>query len=489
MQNLLSARTPIMRYGVWLLFGGILFLYLNLFRHALIDDAFITLRYVKTLLTSGTWGFFPGTIANSATSPLNVLLLAGVSLFLGPTVHAAVALYFIVLLFTSMLLVRLSSRLTGSELHGWLAGLALVFNPLLISTMGLESVLFGAFFVLAIYCFHMQRWTLLAIALGLQTLCRPEGALFFLVFLPFIPEHRTKFRLVMIYALSIAPWYLFSWIFLGSFVPDTFFIKTEQERWYQWDFFNGIPSLYYYVYSLGTILSFVFLPLAGLLFHQRIKKNPVLVIIWLAGLIHFVGYSALRVPPFHWYYAPQVVTIVLFGSLALGVLYQGSSAAWQKGLWGTVTALYFFIPFAGMTVLLARDGFVVREMPIHSNWGTHEQYRQVGLWLNEHHGTDTIRLVAGEIGTLAYYCDCRLLDRFSDRRWLRDHIDERVSRPGIISTLWRLNFAFYSPPDFPTDNYVLRAYFAEPDRNVEIIKEWRTSTTWIEEGFLLLSRE
>src|SRR5687767_8104410 len=105
MQNLLSARTPIMRYGCWLLFGGILFLYLNLFRHALIDDAFITLRYVKTLLTSGTWGFFPGTIANSATSPLNVLLLAGVSLFLGPTVHAAVALYFIVLLFTSMLLV------------------------------------------------------------------------------------------------------------------------------------------------------------------------------------------------------------------------------------------------------------------------------------------------------------------------------------------------------------------------------------------------
>ena len=479
----------ILRYGIWLLFGGILFLYLNLFQNALIDDAFITLRYVKTLLSSGTWGFFPGTVANSATSPLNVLLLAGLSLVLGPTVHAAVGLYFIVLLGAAILLVQLSLKLTGSQLHGWLAVFALAFNPLLISTMGLESVLFGTFFVLAIYCFHMQRWTLLAVALGLQTLCRPEGVLFFLVFLPFIPDHRTKFRVAMIYGLSITPWYLFSWIFLGSFVPDTFFIKTEQERWYQWDFFNGIPSLYYYVYRLGTVLSFVFLPLAGLLFHQRIKKNPVLVIIWLAGLIHFVGYSTLRVPPFHWYYTPQVVTIILFGSLALGVLYQSSRAAWQRRIWGALTALYFFIPLAGMTLLLARDGFIVREMPIHSNWGRHKQYQEIGLWLNEQHGTDTIRLVAGEIGTLAYYCDCRLLDRFSDRRWLQQQIDERISHPRIVATLWRINFAFYSPPKIPPDDYVLRAYFAEPDRDGEIIREWRTSTTWIEDGFLLLSRE
>ena len=466
-----------------------MFLYLNLFRNALIDDAFITLRYVKTLLSSGTWGFFPGIVANSATSPLNILLLTGVSLFLGPTVHAAVGLYFIALLCTAILLIQLSSRLTGSQWHGWLAVLALVFNPLLISTMGLESVLFGTFFVLAAYCFHARRWTLLGLALGLLTLCRPEGILFLLVFLPFAPDHRTRFRVAMTYGLCIAPWYIFSWIFLGSFVPDTFFIKTEQERWYQWDFFNGIPSLYFYAYSVGTILSFLFLPLAGLLFHKRVKETSILVIIWLAGLIHFVSYSALRVPPFHWYYAPQVVATILFGSLALGVLYRSSREVWQRRIWGALTAFYFFMPLAGMTVLLARDSFMVREMPIHSNWGTQAQYREIGLWLNERHGTDTIRLVAGEIGTLAYYCDCRLLDRFSDRRWLQEQIDERISHPGIVSTLWRINFAFYSPPEFSADDYVLRAYFAEPGRNAGILKEWRTSTRWIKDGYLLLSRE
>lgn len=489
MRNLFPVRQPILRYGVWLIFGGCLFLYLNLFRNALIDDAFITLRYVKTLLTSGTWGFFPGTVANSATSPLNILLLAGVSLFLGLTVHAAVVLYWITLLSTTILLVRLSLRLTGSHLHGWLAALALAFNPLLISTMGLESILFGAFFVLALYCFHTQRWIPLGIALGLLTLCRPEGILFFLVFLPFVPDPRNRFRAAMTYGLCIAPWYLFSWVFLGSFVPDTLFIKTGQERWYQWDFFNGIPSLYYSVYTAGTILSFVFLPLAGLLLHRRIKAHTVLVIIWLAGWVHFAGYSLLSVPPFHWYYAPQVVTLVLFGSLALGVLYHTSRVAWQRRIWGALTAFYLFIPLAGMSILLARDHFIVQEMPIHSNWGTHQQYREIGLWLNEQHGTDTIRLVAGEIGTLAYYCDCRLLDRFSDRRWLRDEIDERIFHSGIVAALWRINFAFYSPPELPPDDYILRAYFAEPGGDIEFIRQWRTSTSWIEDGYLLLSRK
>src|SRR5262245_66323254 len=55
-------------------------LYLSLFRDSLIDDAFITLSYARSLVTSGTWGFYPGHVSNTATSPLNVMLLALASL-------------------------------------------------------------------------------------------------------------------------------------------------------------------------------------------------------------------------------------------------------------------------------------------------------------------------------------------------------------------------------------------------------------------------
>jgi len=428
---------------------------------------------VKTLLTSGTWGFFPGVVANSATSPLNVILLTLISLIVGPTQTASLWLYLLCLLCIAVVLVRLARQVTGSEVYGWLAVGALIFNPLLISTAGLEGIVWTAFFVLAIYFYQIQRWIWLAVALGMLTLTRPEGILFFLVFFLFTPDKKTKIKLAAIYLLCITPWYLFSWIHLGSFLPDTFFIKTEQATWYQWDFFNGMTSLYYVVYPLETVLSFVFLPLAILLFHRKLRQVTVLVIVGLAGLIHFAGYSFLRVPPFHWYYVPQVITLILLGSLGLGVAFRNSSNLWQRRALGLVTALYFLIPALGMISILGREHFVVHEMPIHSNWGTLEQYKEIGLWLKENHREDTMLLIGGEIGTLTYYCDCHLLDRFSDRRWLRDYISKHNSQAGMRSAFTTLNFAFYSYPNFPAENFKLRAYSAQPNINIERIRSGR----------------
>jgi hypothetical protein len=67
-------------------------LYLLLFRDALIDDAFITLSYVRSLMTSATWGFYPGHVSNTATSPLNVTLLTLVSLVVRDPVAAVFVL-------------------------------------------------------------------------------------------------------------------------------------------------------------------------------------------------------------------------------------------------------------------------------------------------------------------------------------------------------------------------------------------------------------
>jgi hypothetical protein len=238
-----------------------------------------------------------------------------------------------------------------------------------------------------------------------------------------------------------------------------------------------------------VILSFVFLPLALLLLSKKIREAIILVVIGLAGCIHFIGYSTIGVPPFHWYYAPEVITIILFGSLGLGILYRNSSKPRRKRVLMFLTATCFIVPALGMLSILWKDSFIVQEMPIHSNWATHEQYKEIGLWLKENHKSDTMRLVAGEIGALAYYCDCRLLDIFSDRSWLKDFIAERTSSTGIVPTLLRVNFAFYTEPHFPSETYVMRAFSGEPNVDVGIIREWQTSTNWIPHGFLLLSPE
>jgi hypothetical protein len=179
--------------------------------------------------------------------------------------------------------------------------------------------------------------------------------------------------------------------------------------------------------------------------------------------------------------------MIVLGSLGLGVVDRNSQVQWQRRAWGAIILLSFLLPALGMVSILARERFVVREMPIHSNWGTRDQYEAIGLWLKEHYGRSTLRLVGGEIGSLAYYCDCRLLDRFSDRGWLPARIAEHVSRPGLAALLWRVNFAFFSAPQSPPDDYVLRAFFAEPNMDLDIIQEWETSTRWIPRGFLVLS--
>src|SRR5918993_355549 len=69
-----------------------IWLYFQVFREVLIDDTFITLQYARTLRDHGIWGFHPWEVTNTATSPLNVLLTAAISLSVRDLVQATLAL-------------------------------------------------------------------------------------------------------------------------------------------------------------------------------------------------------------------------------------------------------------------------------------------------------------------------------------------------------------------------------------------------------------
>lgn len=462
-----------------------LYFYLNLFNNALIDDAFITLNYVKTILNSHTWGIFPNHIANTATSPLNVLLLSLIGLFIGVTAQVPIWLTLIALSIIAFTLTRISLRLFNTERFGLLIFLALTFNPLLISTMGLEGLLFTTLFIISIYCYLARQWILLAVTLGLLTITRTEGVLFFGVFLLFIPSKQLKWQSIAIYCLTIAPWHLFSWIYLGSFIPDTLFIKKAQVSWSGWNFFNG-AVFYYQHYPLEVLLSLIFLPGLLLLFNKRIRKMPILLIIALCGLVHFVGYSLLQVPPYHWYYVPQIAALIVFGGLGLGVVHQCCrTESWQKkAVQGTVV-LYALIPALGMASVLSKQQFVVKEMPIHSNWATHEQYKAVGLWLKDQPIEQSI-LLNGEVGTLAFYCDCYLLDMFGDRRSFKENVTNKLADKSIKSWLYHFNFLFLADtPAFPPYAYRLTGNTSRETTNNHL-SQWKTTSKWIPEGSLVL---
>ncbi len=466
------------------LLGILLYIYLSFFGDAYIDDTFITLNYVRTLLESGTWGFYPNYIANSATSPLNVILLTIVSFFTDTVISSVKWLTLIEFIILFILLNKISAKLLNTYIFGYLAFVAFLFNPLLISTIGLESILFATLFVASIYFYLEKKWYLLALMLSMLTITRPDGGLFFIVFLLFIPTIKLRLKFILVYVLSIAPWYIFSWIYLGSILPDTFFIKTSQKSWGSWDFSNGL-IMFFRHFPLEVTLSFLFLPALLLLCNKKVWKiGNILLLICIAGLVHYIGYSLLKVPPYHWYYAPEVTVVILLGALTLSVSYLQATHLWTKKLFAILIAIYLISPVIGVFYLLKKDNYHIKEMPIHTNWASHEQYKNIALWLKDHHSGKAMKL-GGEIGTLAFYSNCLLFDKFSDRRWIEKYITKVTKGNDLKSIVYKINFKYFQSPTYPYKLYLLKGYHNHQNKRVnspKLLKMWKTDSKWAGRG-------
>ena len=111
---------------------------------SLIDDTYITLAYARNLAFDLHWGLIEGLTSNTATSPLNVILLAAGTAVLRDPVLALAALF---VLCNVVTFVALRRACRDAGLPAWTAPLAvglLLVNPLLLSSIGLEVALGAA---------------------------------------------------------------------------------------------------------------------------------------------------------------------------------------------------------------------------------------------------------------------------------------------------------------------------------------------------------
>ncbi|MER6899551.1 hypothetical protein ABT261_38180, partial [Amycolatopsis sp. NPDC000740] len=147
-----SARVPVRsRLAAWLpvaaaVLGLLSFL---LVRGSLTDDGYITLSYAKNLALHGEWALVPGSIANSATSPLDVLLLGFLTFVtrISGSAHTVVALGALTVLSSAAIgwaWARLTRRFGLSPWVGVLGLLLVIANPFLLSATGLEVLLVPA---------------------------------------------------------------------------------------------------------------------------------------------------------------------------------------------------------------------------------------------------------------------------------------------------------------------------------------------------------
>ncbi|HWD05190.1 MAG TPA: hypothetical protein VG674_22360 [Amycolatopsis sp.] len=468
--------------GVWALVRG-----------HLIDDAFITFSYARNLAFHGHWGLIGLDTANTATSPLSVLVLAALTLVVRDVVLAAGVLYVLCQVVIAVGLAWLGER---AGLPRWFAPLAvalLTVNPLLVSSLGLEAE-FGIAAVVCLLAASVARrpW-LVGVATGVLVLIRFDLVLIAVVVVLLRPRFWAGLaRSALAAAVVALPWFAFSWVVLGSAVPDTVVIKTLQKAWGAFGFSNG-PVLYAGVFGWATWLSFLPAALGAVAFLMWLpalaRCGPAAAaLVPFAGLVpagavHYLAYSRLHVPPYHWYYGPSIAVTTLFFAAAVGA-YAAFAGHPPVRRMAVTPALALVVASA---VQYASGGLPRPFAPIMSNHTSTAQYERIGPELGRLVGASTVRS-GGEIGVLAYTCGCSIVDLFDDRGEVGPAIAEREASMGPFArTLLAWNFHNFDYAQAPVEpDYALTPTPVGAPAPAHVVAKWRISSPWAGEQELYL---
>jgi hypothetical protein len=469
-------------------------------RHGITDDGYITLAYAKNLALHLHWGLIPQETANTATSPLNVLLLAAVTAVtrVSGYAHPVVALGLVSAGLTMGLSYGWIRIARALELPFWSAvcGTALVvLDPLLLSSIGLEVVLIATLIVLMVATAVEGRATAFGVLAGLALVSRLDLILFVVPIAAATPVlRRSWLRVASVGLLTCGPWFVFSWVALDSAIPDTLVIKlATRGGWDNWSYLTG-PGMYAETWPGAAVVSFLPPALGVALLAWWIRARgwrsmPSLVVpagAAMAGLLYYGIYSALRLDPFHWYYIPPTAALTVFLVAGLGVLSGRNSPASALPRVGSLTAALVLLLVIGRLVVDVGHGIPWRGPLISTNWASPTEYARIGRELRTRVRAATVA-GPGEIGTLAYFCDCAIVDEFSDRGRAVPLINDALTPANNPAKrlLLKLNYRWLDKDEQGRAvTYFLR-YSRGP---APVPGSWQVSTRWQGVGHLTLIR-
>src|SRR4051812_31457877 len=286
----------------------------------LIDDAYITLSYARTLAQDLRWGLTEFRPANTATSPLNVLLLAAGTFLVRDGVWGLGLVYVLLNALQAWGLNRLADRLQLARWTGLLAWLLILLSPLMLSIVGMEMTLAVTLVVWLTLTAVEGRPVAFGVLTAALALTRLDLLLFPLLLV--LSTRALQRRLLSIAATALAlslPWYFFSWLVLGGLLPDTLAMKAGTS-WGPFSFWNG-PLLYLRTYPVATVLTVVPAAVGGMAlvawFATAAWRRPrwrglgPIAAVGTAGVLHYLVYVKLGPAPYHWYYAPSVSALIL----------------------------------------------------------------------------------------------------------------------------------------------------------------------------------
>jgi hypothetical protein len=415
------------------------------------DDALITLSFARNLAEHGCWCLSAGVESNTATSPLNVWLLAAVIWVTGHAFWAAAAV-----LCLSLAAIAVWMRRLGGASAAVLGPLVIASAPLFASAVGMETVLVAAVLVGLVRYATEQRVILTGVMVAAAWLARPDvlvPALVVVVGAALAYRAARLLAALPLGGLLAAPWVLFSWWHFGSAWANSVAIKWANGAW------GGRPitdvSFFSERWPLLTVVTVGAMATGAAATVLSVWRRcwPA-ALLGLAGAAHLAALATQDTPPIFYYAGPGLAGL----SLAVVVL----SARARR--WALVVPAALVV--AGLVVLADNGGWWARGIaPIRENLATDAEYAAIARDLP----TDGV-VLGGEIGGLAFYCAdrCHVVDPvLSDpgrsdvlvSRWIAEHRKlaalnyRRYSPPPIIPVRYRVHVGVATPgpgPSWPT---------------------------------------
>lgn len=374
------------------------------------DDVFITYVYSRNLAEGVGFVFNPGETVQGTTTPLWTLLMAGVYRLTTELLHAGNLLGGIFLLVTCLFSFSLLRPHFG--VHGaGAAALLIATSPLHYASLGMETPLYCALLTGAFWLWSREHPTAAILAAAALTWTRADGVVLaatLILLVLFDAAHSSSgrplnprrwaagIRLGAIYALAIAPWFAFAWVYFGTPLPNTFHAKQEllqgvrflESGLQHWQTFFGHHPL--------SLLALALIPFGALRLWRARSLRP--LPLW-AGL-YTLGYTALNITNF-WYYTPLVTVLILLAVTGAHDLLRRMTRPSVRLARAALAVV--LVSVIGLDAVRA-----VAISPLPPRMST---YRLAGEWIAEHTPPDATLMVA-DLGVAGYYARRTTRDSF-----------------------------------------------------------------------------
>ncbi len=376
------------------------------------DDAYITYRYAHNIARGRGFVYNIGEPILGTTTPLYTLLLAVLSL-LWPDIPLLSHCVGVLAWALCVPVVYGIGQVERREVVGLGAAALVATNALFLQALGMETPVYVLLSLLTIYLYLKKHSNWAALCAGLAFLARWDGILAVgtLLFAEMLRRKKIPVRAGLVCALIIVPWLIYSQVTFGSIFPNSFYAKMGQG----WNpalggdeglgtFGWGLVLLGKSLYGMRAGPLFLIFPVlwvVGSVFaiRRRVKWWP--LALWTASYI--VGYIALGVVRFPWYYPPLVPALAVLAAEGIDAIAEfiSTHSSWKAAqpIAAAILGALCLIPGANWLV-----GAYCKEMPPHN-----ATYISVGQWLEANTPPDS-SVALLEVGIIGFYSDRTVVD-------------------------------------------------------------------------------